>query len=193
MYTYKMIQLDNGTCTPVENLTAVEEVAVSETFFKSFCIKVGHENQLGTFLIESLDELQVHHEDRARAFQWKDSEASLSVPNNKVDAFPIKSVIAEAVDPAHYQGYLLVDGDTQECLQWLEACNRLEKYRNHPEVFCGAVELQIRKYMDRSGKKDNELQEWKKALWYMKYLVAYMANDYNPVLVRNIDGILGSI
>ena len=58
-----------------------------------------------------------------------------------------------------------------------------------PKNFKAAVELQIRKYLDRLGGKDAELQELEKALWYTKFLVAYVKNK-GPIRVKDIETIL---
>jgi hypothetical protein len=90
-------------------------------------------------------------------------------------------------DGVHYQSYMTVEARR---LQWLESMNRLSQYEN-PEVFIGAVALQVRKYLDRLGKKDKNLQELTKSLWYLKYLTAYVKNGHKPILVEDIDKILG--
>ena len=86
------------------------------------------------------------------------------------------------INPSHYQGYI-------QDMQWLEAMQYLPHFRN-PKHFEAAVELQIRKYLDRSGGKDCEIQENKKCLWYMKFLVAYMVAG-KPIRVKDIPSILG--
>lgn len=86
------------------------------------------------------------------------------------------------INPSHYQGYC-------QDLQWLEAMQYLPHFRD-PKAFLAAVELQVRKYLDRSGGKGKELQETEKALWYLKFMTAYMKNGYKPVRVADIDGIL---
>lgn len=104
---------------------------------------------------------------------------TMANPNEEVEAEKVKA----AVDPKHYQDF--IDG-----LQWLEAMNRMPRYRDNPFEFIAAVELQIRKYMDRNGRKDNMHQEYKKGLWYYKYLVAYMANGMQPIRVKDIEKLL---
>ena len=94
--------------------------------------------------------------------------------------------IASAVDPDHYKGYL---GD----LQWLEAMNRMSRFQNNPKIFMGAVELQARKYLDRLGEKDNEAQEILKAVWYLRYLAAYVINGKQPIRVEDIDKLIDSV
>jgi len=74
--------------------------------------------------------------------------------------------LPDAVNPPHYQEYM-------PKMQWLEAMQYLPRFRDNPEAFKGAVELQVRKYLDRNGKKDDETQELSKALWYLKFLIAY--------------------
>jgi len=70
----------------------------------------------------------------------------------------------KAVAPDHYKEY--VPG-----MQWIDCMSKLSNYRLAPERFKGALELQIRKYLDRLGKKDDELQELLKARFYLQYLI----------------------
>jgi len=93
--------------------------------------------------------------------------------------------IKQAVDPAHYQGYV-------DSMQWIDTMSRIPSLRD-PAAFKGALELQIRKYLDRNGQKDNELQELMKARWYLTYLCAYVANDNTPIKVAEIAKILKGI
>jgi len=86
--------------------------------------------------------------------------------------------------PPHYQGYL-------GKLQWLETMSRLNRFADNPDVFIGAVELQIRKYLDRGGKKGDHSEDLLKASWYARYLAAYMRNDCSPIRIENIPRILG--
>jgi hypothetical protein len=89
--------------------------------------------------------------------------------------------IKKAVDPSHYQGYIRE-------LQWLEAMQYLPTFRDRSS-FEAAIELQLRKYLDRNGGKDDPLQELSKSLWYMKFLVAYKKSGRN-ILISEIDNIL---
>ena len=90
--------------------------------------------------------------------------------------------VAAAVNPTHHKSYMIVEGNADRAkeLQWLDAMARMHRYRN-PEVFKGAVELQIRKYLDRNGRKDNEAQELRKAMWYLEFLILYIENGGQPV------------
>jgi hypothetical protein len=89
--------------------------------------------------------------------------------------------VNNAVDPKHYQGYV-------EELQWLDTMSRIPTLRD-PAKFEAAVELQIRKYLDRNGQKDDSLQELQKALWYLKYLIAYKKAG-RPIKVGEVESIL---
>jgi hypothetical protein len=91
--------------------------------------------------------------------------------------------ISEAVDPTHYKTYL-------EDYQWLDAMSRIPTLRD-PAKFEAAVELQIRKYLDRNGQKDNPIQELMKARWYLSYLIAYKKAG-RPILVSEMQAILAS-
>ena len=114
-------------------------------------------------------------------------------PVGKEEA-PINSCsdgLKSAVNPSHYQAYVF-DPHLDVELQWLETMCRMQRYRSNPERFVGAVELQIRKYMDRLGGKDGELQELLKALWYMKFLCAYIIAGYQPILVKDVDALISN-
>ena len=95
----------------------------------------------------------------------------------------------DAINPSHYASYF-GDNDTIKEMQWLEAIQYLKQYRN-PDIFKAAVELQARKYIDRLGGKDNEVQEIKKSIWYLKFLAAYIANGNKPIRVADIQKLLG--
>ena len=93
----------------------------------------------------------------------------------------------DAINPSHYKNYM--GHDLQ--LQWLEAMQYLPHFQD-PDWFKAAVEMQIRKYLDRCGGKDNELQELKKALWYLEFLTAYVANGNKPIRVDRVREILNA-
>jgi hypothetical protein len=88
----------------------------------------------------------------------------------------------DPINPPHYQGFF-------EQYQWLETMCRLGRFANNPEGFEAAVELQVRKYLDRFG-KDSRLQELEKALWYLKFLTAFIKNGRKPIFVKDVDDIL---
>lgn len=98
----------------------------------------------------------------------------------------------DATNPPHYQSYMTFGEAEVITYQWLEAMQHLTRYRNNPDVFKGAVELQARKYLDRLGGKDESSQEIMKSVWYLKFLAAYIKNGNKPIFVENIDKILAS-
>lgn len=107
---------------------------------------------------------------------------------DKADKLTFHDVVKkDAINPSHYQSYIHIDNKTS--LQWLEAMQYLPHFRE-PKSFLAAVELQVRKYLDRSGGKDNEIQETKKALWYLEFMLAYMINGNRPIRVADIKDIL---
>jgi hypothetical protein len=85
--------------------------------------------------------------------------------------------ISDHVDPDHYKGYI-------EHLQWIEAMQYVI------DDFSSAIEMQVRKYLDRCGKKDDSRQELLKALWYMKFWAAYEINGRKPIRIHNVEQIL---
>jgi len=61
--------------------------------------------------------------------------------------------------PSHYQGKI-------ECIDYL-------KDKLNDDEFKGFLKGNILKYLSRAGKKDNELQDIKKAKWYLDYLINF--------------------
>ena len=51
------------------------------------------------------------------------------------------------------------------------------KAKSTPEEFKGHLRLTALKYLSRYGKKDDELQELKKAKWYLDRLVQEIENE----------------
>jgi len=74
--------------------------------------------------------------------------------------------IKKAVDPSHYKNYI-------DEYQWLDAMQRIPTLRE-PAVFVGALELQVRKYLDRNGQKDDSIQELRKAMFYLLYMIEFL-------------------
>jgi len=130
-----------------------------------------------------------HITSRAHWEAWtassQDDTSVLEVPYSQtMTASP--EVLKDHINPSHYQGYIQTE---KEVLQWLEAMQYLPRFRN-PESFVAAVELQGRKYFDRNGGKDEEVQELQKGLWYFKFLVAFLLNGSKPIRVKDIEEIL---
>jgi hypothetical protein len=92
------------------------------------------------------------------------------------------------INPTHYKSLMSVP-DSKLDLQWLEHLQYHAHFRN-PIAFKAAVEIQVRKYLDRCGGKDKEEQDLMKAIWYLKFLAAYVKNGNKPIYVKDIDSIL---
>lgn len=91
---------------------------------------------------------------------------------------------SKAVNPSHYKNFL-------DDYEWLDVQARLPRFSDK-DNFKAAIELQIRKYLDRNGRKDDELQELQKGLFYYIYLVVYARSNKKP-LVKDIHKILEQI
>jgi hypothetical protein len=89
----------------------------------------------------------------------------------------------DAINPPHYQEFV-------QGLQWIEAEFRKPQFRDKPSAIKGALLFQVNKYLSRLGGKDAELQEVEKALWYLKFLAAYMKVGCKPIYVDQVDDIL---
>jgi hypothetical protein len=82
-----------------------------------------------------------------------------------LDPVPVP-VTTNPVDPKHYKDYILN-------YEWLEAMSRIKTLRD-PERFTGGLEFMVRKYLDRRGGKDAELQELKKSRVYLQVWISYL-------------------
>jgi hypothetical protein len=105
---------------------------------------------------------------------WKDKD------QEEVEANETK----DHINPSHYQGYV-------KELQWLETMQYLPRFRNQ-ESFIAAVELQGRKYWDRNGGKDEEIQELKKGIWYFKFALARLIAG-RPIKVNEVNTLIGDM
>ena len=111
------------------------------------------------------------------------TNSSLKTTKRPLDSMTLQDLKPkDHINPDHYKGYI-------EEMQWLDAMSRIPTLRS-PERFKAAIELQIRKYMDRNGGKDPELRELQKALFYLKYLVAYIKNNCKPIHVKDVEELL---
>lgn len=172
-YTYTIYteSADGGPALRGEITTDVHQLKPTDVLAPRY-VSACNELTKQTRILATLDDLEEHISSRERAAAWKP-----------------KVVEKDHINPTHYQAYIKTE---IEELQWLEAMQYLPHYRD-PKAFLAAVELQVRKYLDRSGGKDEELQETKKAMWYLRFMTAYMANGYKPIRVKDIDKLLGKI
>lgn len=93
----------------------------------------------------------------------------------------VEMPVRDNINPPHYKGYV---GD----MQWIDTMSRIPSFRE-PSTFEAALELQVRKYLDRRGQKDNGLQELMKARFYLTYMIAYIENGRLPIRVENVVGL----
>jgi len=135
------------------------------------------------FSIETTDELDQWSDKLARDHAW--NPEAVFIPPQKVPA-PMVAYPGgfTAVAPAHYDHYL-------DDYEWVDVMSRIQSLRD-PVRFIAAVEMQIRKYLDRLGKKDVTVQELKKSRFYLQYLIQYMENDCKPILAKDVHEFLGT-
>lgn len=76
---------------------------------------------------------------------------------------------------SHYQGYF-VNKEAGLDLQWIEAIRCTGRFKD-PYVFEACLELLVRNYLDRLGKKDDKLQELKKSRWYLDYWISVVESQ----------------
>jgi hypothetical protein len=135
-------------------------------------------------------------EQAVKAMQWMGKEdrkhmKEMIARNEalKADSAPLfqeaEKSVAEHVSPSHYKEYF-VDGDRTH--QWLETMMRT-RFRT-TERLTAALELQVRKYLDREGEKDVTVQELLKARFYLDIWIAWLANGEEPFDFGCMDAII---
>lgn len=155
--------------------------------FVTITKQVGDYNKL---IIQDEEDLGLFREGLERVTSWKDKGWMEGTDIQKAAAEDLvvadeKRLGETAVNPAHYQNYL---GD----FQWIEAMSEMVRFRD-PEQFKAALELQVRKYLDRGGRKGAHQEDLEKALWYLKYLVAFGRNGCRPTRYADVDRLLRDI
>jgi hypothetical protein len=168
------------TCETVKFTTDsfAEVEALSDDCFP---ITVQHRDKDVTFLtINNEEELQLWREKLERDWAWRPDSAMVQ------QAPTTGGKISNAVDPAHYKGYI-------KDMQWIEAVGHMPNFKNTADGrFYAAIEMQARKYLDRLGKKDAGVQEVLKAVWYLNYLAACM-HEGRAVRVEEVKDILAKL
>lgn len=161
---FKVYDKETGNLVATFTISAYEYL--KEKHFNKYYFGVYDDAGILQWTLHDEDDLIGFRDAIARSATWK-------VPIEKEK---------DHVKPSHYKAYMFD-------MQWLEAMQYIPRFRD-PKVFQGAVELQVRKYLDRCGSKDEEVQELAKAEWYLRFLRAYLKNG-GPIKFENIDEILG--
>jgi hypothetical protein len=127
-----------------------------------------------TYILTNQDDLDQWSEKLSRDFNWVKRVKLNEVPvSGKFVGSPQDKNVIPAVNPSHYKGYIIG-------MQWVDAMSLIPTLKD-PVKFQAALELQVRKYLDRNGSKDSTLQELKKARWYLSYWIKYLENDCKPI------------
>lgn len=193
-YTYNVYRQD-GTREDLTTRFEDVERLVKELKFISVYVEDNIETSIAYWMTDE-GALEMHRMMLERRIWQKQPE---KVPHDflkEEDGFKVMKqggdAIASAVNPSHHKGFMVGTlGGMEIDLQWLEGQQLLPKYQD-PDKFIAAVELQVRKYLDRNGKKDAELQEFMKAKWYLDFIIAYIKNGKKPIMVADIPKLLAS-
>jgi len=137
MYTYTLYSENS------EPFSTTDINQLKDTDFKESYIYVETPYNIG-FNIECQEDFDEHWELRAMSRAWSNKESL----RNPCEEIPLGTheLPRDNINPSHYQSYC-------QDLQWLETMQYLPSFRE-PRAFEAAVELQVRKYLDRLGGKD---------------------------------------
>jgi hypothetical protein len=192
-YTYDLMINEGPTDRRRETTTNFREVNEGDCLFPHWVSitdnVTGFRNSLS-----SEEDYEMWCSKLEKEFAWKphkawdplDEEETDIIKADKAEVMDImKSVLnvkfspEDNVDPQHYKNFV-------DEYEWIEVMARIPRYRDNPEIFKGALELQIRKYLDRNGRKDEELQELQKGQVYYMYLVEYIKNGNRPPDIKEV-------
>jgi hypothetical protein len=180
-YTYDCFKIEDGLTVRYDTFSKIDEIKEYHYAGTNYIKIIDNLSFNEVFRIIDQDSYEAWYTSAERASSWKPEKTLKDLIKNDLE-----KIAKDHINPTHYQAYISTEKDE---LQWIEAMQYLPHFRD-PKVFLGALELQVRKYLDRSGGKDNEIQETKKALWYLKFMTAYMLNNYSPIRVKDINNLL---
>ena len=143
---YNIDKIRASTGDRVSTTTDLNEV--TEAWFDGFSVEVTDNLSSNVYKFCNWDDWCEYADSEARNLQWMDRELKTKLTEDllEIEQAELRKIEA-AVSPSHYKGFV---GE----LQWLEAQQYIIGERKGPEAFKAAVELQIRKYLDRNGGKD---------------------------------------
>jgi hypothetical protein len=191
MYTYDLMVQEGPTVRRLETTTSVDEIKAEHCIWPKFVHVTDGVTLVGKQILNP-DELEMWKDKLERDGTWRPHKTWDPLDTEETDIVKIanpedlKRDLAKAygegnvkvkmrgnavesksaVDPIHYKNYIAD-------LQWVDAMSEIPTLRK-PERFIAALEMQIRKYLDRREQKDDDVQEMGKTLAYMAYLYVYM-------------------
>lgn len=173
------------TLKRIDSTTKFEEITESNVTYP-YSVKIYRMNETSSFkTLKSPDDLESWRISLERSFAWKPiKEHTLNDWIINATASESKITLNTPVEPKHYQNYF-------EENEWIDIMANIPRFKDK-EVFKGAIEFQIRKYLDRNGRKDPEFQELKKGLYYYLYLIKYIETN-GSVKSKDIHEIMKSI
>ena len=181
---------DTKTKQRFETITNVNEI--TEGFFDTCYLIVYDSIMKDSYRVDDWEDWEGYYVRMERS-QWLSKNPNISNRCSDgteeiielVDKYKDENIVEEynAVNPAHYKSYV-------DDYQWIETMARIPTLRN-PDRFQAALEMQVRGYLDRRERKDDTLQELKKARFYLQYWISYIENEYKPVSAEEVHTKLG--
>ena len=167
-----------------------------DTFTRPEEVKAAQFSQGGYILVQNMlngkehtlssySDFEAWLQDRERADQWHERHQTWK-PFEELATVgsTAKAAKVDHVNPSHYKEYVMG-------MQWIEVAQEIPSMRDQ-EKFLGALEFNVRKYLDRAGRKESNSreQDLRKSLWYMKFMLARLVAGRN-IRVSEVDGLIG--
>jgi hypothetical protein len=165
-----------------ETTTNLDEITINNVTEPFFVRVIDNFTDMLHMSLKSPEDLESWRIAQERAAAWVPEKYKVTSQINESNSTKEMVSQKENIKPSHYQNYI-------EEFEWIDAMSRIPRYKD-PIAFKAAIELQIRKYLDRNGRKDAELQELKKGLFYYMYLVTYLKNHCKPILAKDVHAIM---
>jgi hypothetical protein len=166
--------------------------------FENYFVVIHHLHDRGRIfdVINTREELEAAREGKERAAAWKPevAEASLSpgMAERRVSQRPHshanrrvvidKTMSAPGQSTAYYK-------DTVPGMMYAEMMQYMLAGKDPVEA---AYLAHIFKYLFRAGKKESikDIREYRGALWYLNFLIAYLENDRKPIKASDVKSLV---
>lgn len=192
-YTYDMYartKLGSDELHRVGTTTNVNELTDDHVTFPNHVVVFDNLDQGKVRVLTTPDDLLGHRTAVERASAWpKPNDAWDPFDKTETDIQMVDSkeelgtARKDAINPQYYRDFLAGR-------QWIETRQERVIRRYGPHAWLAVLETMTYKYLDRCGGKDPESQELQKALWYMKFMTAFVKNGLKPIRVEEVDDIL---
>lgn len=173
-YTYDVYNSAGVRFDTTTNLNEIDPDKIFKSIPSGYVVLYDNTRNI-TKRLNTMDDFEEWHHKLERDAAWKPPVNE----KKQWDPFePLREIQRDNINPVHYKE--IVPG-----MQYMEMMQYML-----PDIESHLLG-QVYKYLMRNGKKDDTIQELRKALWYLEFLIAYKKNGKKPIKIGDIPMILG--